>query len=122
MTRSLLFALFFLSAGCSSFPKELPVVARPPETGATTAQSQKKRKPVVLTKKHILKRLGEPKVTRKESPAEVWVYAENSCVLYIYLQGSQTQEPRVAHMEIGAPALADIPQDSTACLNMATRL
>ena len=56
MTRSLLFALFFLSAGCSSLPKELPVVARPPETGATTAQSQKKRKPVVLTKKHILKR------------------------------------------------------------------
>lgn len=43
--------------------------------------------------------LGEPRLRRREAPAEIWLYADNACVLHVYLYRNAVGAYRVAFIE-----------------------
>lgn len=120
--KRVFYALFAVLTACSNVPQELPVIAEealpPPVKGAAV----KPRRPIILNADRILSVLGEPTVRRFESPSEVWVYSQPSCVLFIYMNDKGEPSPRVRHMEIGTPSFGIREKQSVDCLKLASRL
>lgn len=47
----------------------------------------------------LLAELGEPQLKRRESPAEIWQYRGEGCVLDFFLYENGGPEPEVIHLE-----------------------
>lgn len=120
----LIFALCLLS-GCARVPKELPVVAAAEEevsaSGLQTDTGAGRKDPL-LKADYVLRVLGEPTVKRRETPSEVWVYAQSGCVLFIYMNEQDDGPSLVRHMEIGTPTFRATQKDSLSCLKTAAKL
>ncbi len=52
--------------------------------------------------------LGKPRVIRRDDPAQVWQYRNNSCVLDVYLYPAQ-DHLKVAHAEARTAAVTGSP-------------
>lgn len=121
MKKAFLIFAFCLSAACARVPKELPVVAgEEPETVRTEVKTG--RKDPLLKADYVLRVLGEPTVKRRETPSEVWVYAQSGCVLFIYMNEQDDGSSLVRHMEIGTPTFKATQKDSLSCLRTAAKL
>lgn len=118
--KKMVYGVALFLAACSVTPTELPVVAESEEAQQQVSVSPKKK--IILNADHILNVLGEPTVKRRESPAEVWVYSQESCVLFIYMNDKIENPARVKHMEIGTPSFNAEEKKSLPCLKMASRL
>lgn len=118
--KKLICGVFLFLTACAPIPAELPVVAEP--VSRDQAASAPAKKKIILNADRILTVLGEPTVKRFEAPAEVWVYSQPSCVLFIYMNAGQGRPSRVRHMEIGTPSFGVSEKQSAACLALASRL
>jgi hypothetical protein len=62
---------------------------------------------VGLSSSEVSGLFGTPSLARQEAPAEIWQYAEGSCVLLVFLYQNAPGDIRVRHAETrtaGAPA------------------
>ena len=116
------FLLFLVLCGCQSIPTELPVVEKTPvveaESGTPLKVAESHRENPILKADYVESVLGAPTVKRMESPSQVWVYAQNSCVLFVYMN----QDNEVKHMEIGTPNYGSTEKSSMDCLQTAAKL
>lgn len=112
-----------LLGACQTTPTELPVVAPDTKTvGEQISPEHRIRKDPILRADYVRDVLGEPTVKRRENPTEVWVYAQSSCVLFIYMNKQSEEEKLVKHMEIGYPSFNATEKNSTDCLRQAAKL
>lgn len=120
--KRLVFLSFLALGGCQSVPAELPVVEETPvaavSTDAELHVAESHRANPILKADYVEAVLGAPTVKRMESPSQVWVYAQNSCVLFVYMN----QDNEVKHMEIGTPNYASAEKSSMDCLQTAAKL
>lgn len=125
MKKFFLIFTFCFAAGCARVPKELPVVDSAAENvsvdGSRTAVKAGRKDPL-LKADYVLRILGEPTVKRRETPSEVWVYAQSGCVLFIYMNEQDDGSALVRHMEIGTPTFRATRKDSLSCLKTAAKL
>lgn len=121
MKRLVFLSLLALS-GCQSAPAELPVVEEKTVAAvngdAEVAVAESHRENPILKADYVEAMLGAPTVKRMESPSQVWVYAQNSCVLFVYMN----QDNEVKHMEIGTPNYGSTEKSSMDCLQTAAKL
>ncbi|MCQ2966706.1 MAG: hypothetical protein MJ250_08240 [Alphaproteobacteria bacterium] len=110
--KKLLLALTFLIIGCT--PDTLPISE---ESIETTYETQARKTPI-LSSEYVVKKIGEPKIKRKENDAQVWIYPENQCILFIYVG----DDDLVKHMEIGNPTMDTDEKDPLPCLKKAGKL
>ena len=89
--------------------------------GSQTAVGSGRKDPL-LKADYVLRVLGEPTVKRRETPSEVWVYAQSGCVLFIYMNEQDDGPSLVRHMEIGTPTFRATRKDSLSCLKTAAKL
>ena len=83
------------------------------------------RQDPMLRANYVQTVLGKPTLKRREAPSEVWVYAQEECVLFIYLDERQATEDGgalVRHMEIGTPTFQAKRKDPVPCLKSAAML
>ena len=59
---------------------------------------------------YLSRTLGEPKLVRKDAPAEIWQYSGADCVVDFYLY-ADTKGLAVAYMEARDPAAESTPAD-----------
>ena len=120
--KRLVFLSFLVLCGCQSAPTELPVVEKTPvaeaESGTPLKVAESHRENPILKADYVESVLGAPTVKRMESPSQVWVYAQNSCVLFVYMN----QDNEVKHMEIGTPTFRATQKNSLPCLEKAAQL
>lgn len=120
--KRLVFLSFLVLCGCQSTSTELPVVEKTPvaeaESGTPLKVAESHRENPILKADYVESVLGAPTVKRMESPSQVWVYAQNSCVLFVYMN----QNNEVKHMEIGTPNYGSTEKSSTDCLQTAAKL
>jgi len=121
MKRLVFLSLLALSA-CQSVPTELPVVEQDamiePQNESEVSVARSHRENPILKADYVEATLGAPTVKRMENPSQVWVYAQNSCVLFVYMN----QDNEVKHMEIGTPNYGSTEKVSTDCLQTAAKL
>lgn len=120
--KRLVFLSFLVLCGCQSTSTELPVVEKTPvaeaESGTPLKVAESHRENPILKADYVESVLGAPTVKRMESPSQVWVYAQNSCVLFVYMN----QDNEVKHMEIGTPNYESTEKSSMDCLQTAAKL
>lgn len=80
------------------------------------------RRDPLLKADYVLSVLGEPSVKRYENPSEVWVYPQEGCVLFVYMNDQKDGSKLVRHMEIGTPTFKAKQKDSLPCLETAAGL
>lgn len=83
------------------------------------------RRDPMLRANYVQTVLGAPTLKRRESPSEVWVYAQDECVLFIYLDERRSTEDGgalVRHMEIGTPTFQAKQKNPVPCLKSAAML
>ncbi len=85
--------------------------ARNPQRSALNAPREAKRaapKLIGMRAKEISSLLGQPTLLRHEPPAQVWQYASDDCVLYVFLYRNRrdTGRSRVRYVESRDPATA----------------
>lgn len=126
MKRVLALLFFCLLAGCAGVTQDSSVAAKNKtnQTKISRPESvvRSGRKDPLLKADYVLQILGEPTVKRREEPSEVWVYAQASCVLFIFMQDQTEGAALVRHMEIGTPTFSATQKDSLPCLRMAAKL
>ena len=120
--KQLVFLSLFALSACQSAPTELPVVEQDamiePQNESAVSVAETHRKNLILKADYVEATLGAPTVKRMENPSQVWVYAQNSCVLFVYMN----QDNEVKHMEIGTPNYGSTEKVSTDCLQTAAKL
>jgi len=119
---SLLVLAMAALAGCQSVPQAAAptaparaAIAAEPAAAAPIVLSATRAAPapviVGLNRRAIRKLLGEPRLIRRDDPAEVWQYRTAACVLDLVLY-KEKNEPRVAYAEARTPAADPTPTDS----------
>ncbi|HAW33642.1 MAG TPA: hypothetical protein DCX19_03290 [Alphaproteobacteria bacterium] len=94
-----------------------------PEPSKTTLRAG--RRDPMLRANYVRTVLGAPTLKRREAPSEVWVYARDECVLFIYMDERLSTEDGgalVRHMEIGTPTFQAKQKDPVPCLKSAAML
>lgn len=85
--------------------KPAPPPAPPPPTASDI---------LGLTGDEVTSLLGPPKLARRENRSEVWQYAENGCVLHVFMHGASGTDARVDHLE--ATDMAGVRSNTDGCL------
>ncbi len=67
-----------------------------------------------MTGVEVTSLLGAPNLARRENRSEVWQYAENGCVLHVFMHGASGTDARVDHLE--ATDMAGAKSDTDGCL------
>ncbi len=67
-----------------------------------------------LTGDEVTSLLGPPNLARRENRSEVWQYAENGCVLHVFMHGTSGTDARVDHLE--ATDMAGVRSNTDGCL------
>ena len=110
--KKILIALTFLIIGCT--PDSLPISE---ESIETTYETHARKSPI-LSSEYVIEKIGEPQIKRKEKDAQVWIYPEKQCILFIYV----SDDNLVKHMEIGNPTMNATEKDPLPCLKKAGKL
>lgn len=120
----LFFILCFAVTGCAS-EKAIPAAKETKKVFSVLKPEvviRSGRKDPLLKAAYVLEILGMPDVRRYEKPSEVWVYSQEGCVLFVYMQEQTDGSLLVKHMEIGTPTFKSKEKDSMACLREASKL
>jgi hypothetical protein len=102
------------------------VPSRVPQRDALTARRRAKpvtSKLIGMPAKEISSLLGKPTLRHRESPGQVWQYAADDCVLYVFLYNSRTKaaDPaRVRYVESRDPNTA-AREPTLPCVNQFLR-
>ncbi|MFC6214325.1 hypothetical protein ACFP4G_04955 [Fodinicurvata halophila] len=96
--RALGFCLLLLMlGGCAGGPQETGQ-AGPSGVPASTAHKQPESL-IGLDRAGLTSTLGEPRMLRREAPAEIWQYRSRSCVLDVFLYETPGGIETVTHLE-----------------------
>jgi hypothetical protein len=104
-------------------PIVAPVVQLPPVAAVTPPKRLDRASLVGHTAVQVTEMFGQPRLLRREPPAEVWQYAGGRCALLVFLYPANGSGMVVRHVETVARRTADAitPEDCIEGLLRTTR-